>query len=272
MALDIHIKRLQKQYPEEPKEIIQLACFLHDNIDKAKGYATDLSCCNNYHDIAWQVVKDMYITCQIDDETALKEKTFIRFLLDLSNYGKQGQTHSARHHIYEMVKDAAVIDERKKYQQLLLDKRKETEANEEIKAESSAPDISKMEEVTISFPIQYRESSVPVIQALANKGIIVVKKSTLRGRTILPSNQKSQYIIKGSRNEIIDCLKYIETRVNHYSVTCYSRSRTSLGHPRKRNAIGISGVRIELPTSYAKLGSVRNIHISQGIAMMGKLI
>lgn len=71
-----------------------------------------------------------------------------------------------------MIKDAAVIDERKKYQQLLFDKRKKAEANKEIKSESSAPDISKMEEVTISFPIQYRESSVPVIQALANKGII----------------------------------------------------------------------------------------------------
>ena len=272
MALETHIKRLQIQYPEESKEIIMLACFLRDNIDKAKAYATDLSCCNDYHDIAWQVVKDMYITCQIDVETALKEKTFIRCILDLSNYKERGVTHSARHHINEMVKDPAVNNERKKYQQLLLDKRKEAEANEDIKSESSAPDISEMEEVTISFPLQYRDSSVPVIQALVNKGIIVVKKSTSQGRTILPSNQKTKYIIKGNRKEIIDSLKYIETKVNHYPVTCYSRSRTSLEHPRKRNAIGISGVRIELPTSYAKLGSVRNIHISQGIAMMGKLI
>lgn len=111
-----------------------------------------------------------------------------------------------------------------------------------------------------------------VIQALANKGIIVEKKSISCGRTILPSNQKTQYIIKGSRKEIIDCLKYIETEVNHYPVTCYSRDCILLGHPCKRNAIGISDVRMELPTSYAKLDSVRNIHISQGIAMMGKLI
>lgn len=270
MALKFHINRLQKQYPEEPKEIVQLACFLHDNIAKAKEYAADLLCCNDYHDIAQNVVREMYITCQIDKETAMKEKTFIRFLLDLSNYGKQGNPHTAHHHINEMFKDQAVHEERKKYMQLLFNKRLEAVANKEVAADVVTVDISKMEEVTISFPFQYRDSSVPLVQALVDKGILVVKKSTSQSHTVLPSNKTTKYVIKGSRKEIVDSLKFIETKVTLGPITAHTKSRTLFGAPRKRKVLPMPGVRIDLSSIHTQSALAKNVHISKGIAMIAK--
>ena len=39
MPIESHIKMLQRQHPEEPLEIIRLACYLSDDVDKAKKYA-----------------------------------------------------------------------------------------------------------------------------------------------------------------------------------------------------------------------------------------
>lgn len=270
MALNIHIDRLQKLYPEEPKGIIQLACFLHDNIAKAKEYAEELLCCNDYHDIAQKVVREMYVTCQVDKETAMKEKTFIRFLLDLSNYGIQGNTHTARHHINEMFKDKTVHEERKKTVQYLFNKRLKAVANEGVASDCVTVDISKMEEVTISFPLQYRGCSIPLIQALVDKGILVVKKSTSQSHTVLSSNKTTKYVIKGSRKEIVDSLKFIETKVNRNHVSAYTKSRPLFGAPRKRNALSMPGVRIDLSSICTQSASVKSIHISKGIALIAK--
>lgn len=50
---------------------------------------------------------------------------------------------------------------------------------------------------------------------------------------------KISIYFKESRKEFIDSFNYIGTKDNRYSVACYSRSRTSLEYPRKRNIIDI---------------------------------
>ena len=83
MPIEPHIENLQLSHPEEPLEIIRLACYLGDDIAKTKAYASILKTCNDYRNIAYKVVKDMYVKCLVDKVTAQKEKTFITFLLAL---------------------------------------------------------------------------------------------------------------------------------------------------------------------------------------------
>ena len=96
MPIEPHIENLQLRHPEEPLEIIRLACYLGDDIAKTKAYASILQTCNDYRDIAYKVVKDMYVKCLVDKVTAQKEKTFITFLLALCPNVKDGNPHSAR--------------------------------------------------------------------------------------------------------------------------------------------------------------------------------
>ena len=115
MPIEPHIENLQLSHPEEPLEIIRLACYLGDDIAKTKAYASILQTCNDYRDIAYKVVKDMYVKCLVDKVTAQKEKTFITFLLALCPYVKDGNPHSARYHINLMLESPEVRKEREEY-------------------------------------------------------------------------------------------------------------------------------------------------------------
>lgn len=103
MPIESHIEDLQKRHPKEPLEIIRLACYLGDDIAKTKAYASILQTCNDYRDIAYKVVKDMYVKCLVDKVTAQKERTFITFLLALCSNVKDSKPHSARYHIKLML-------------------------------------------------------------------------------------------------------------------------------------------------------------------------
>ena len=70
MPIEPHIENLQLRHPEEPLEIIRLACYLGDDIAKTKAYASILQTCNDYRDIAYKVVKYMYVKCLGDKVTA----------------------------------------------------------------------------------------------------------------------------------------------------------------------------------------------------------
>lgn len=115
MPIEPHIENLQLRHPEEPLEIIRLACYLGDDIAKTKAYASILQTCNDYRDIAYKVVKDMYVKCLVDKVTAQKEKTFITFLLALCPNVKDGNPHSARYHINLMLESPEVEEEREEY-------------------------------------------------------------------------------------------------------------------------------------------------------------
>ena len=193
MALKEHIRRLQEQHPGESVEMIRLACFLNDDMDMAKEYARTLLCCNDYRDIAWRVVRKMYVTCQIDRETALREKTYIRILLDLSNYGKRGNPHSASHHIAVMLTDPSVRKERKECERTNFIRNVDGQRDS-----SPNSDISGQEEVTIVFSPQHRRFAVPVIQAMVDSGAVRVVRPVSHVKKIMWMRKTMEYVVMGS--------------------------------------------------------------------------
>lgn len=116
MPIESHIEDLQKRHPKEPLEIIRLACYLGDDIAKTKAYASILQTCNDYRDIAYKVVKDMYVKCLVDKVTAKKEKTFLTYILALCPYIINSDPHSLRYHIKLMLESPEVRKEREEYE------------------------------------------------------------------------------------------------------------------------------------------------------------
>lgn len=211
MPIESHIENLQLSHPEEPLEIIRLACYLGDDIAKTKAYASILKTCNDYRDIAYKVVKDMYVKCLVDKVTAQKEKTFITFLLALCPYVKDGNPHSARYHINLMLESPEVEKEREEYAR-------------KLRNEWNGGNGGDKQRVTIEISSRYREVTMPIIESLANSGAITLVEAKLNAQRKL--NKSVRYVVCGNGEEIVRSVRVLKWNVGRL-----------LGHTPKRRSI-----------------------------------
>lgn len=211
MPIESHVKMLQRQHPEEPLEIIRLACYLGDDIAKTKAYASILKTCNDYRDIAYKVVKDMYVKCLVDKVTAQKEKTFITFLLALCPNVKDGNPHSARYHINLMLESPEVEKEREEYAR-------------KLRNEWNGGNGGDKQRVTIEISSRYREVTMPIIESLANSGAITLVEAKLNAQRKL--NKSVRYVVCGNGEEIVRSVRVLKWNVGRL-----------LGHTPKRRSI-----------------------------------
>ena len=211
MPIEPHIENLQLRHPEEPLEIIRLACYLGDDIAKTKAYASILQTCNDYRDIAYKVVKDMYVKCLVDKVTAQKEKTFITFLLALCPYVKDGNPHSARYHINLMLESPEVEKEREEYAR-------------KLRNEWNGGNGGDKKRVTIEISSRYREVTMPIIESLAKSGAITLVEAKLNAQRKL--NKSVRYVVCGNGEEIVRSVRVLKWNVGRL-----------LGHTPKRRSI-----------------------------------
>lgn len=223
MPIESHIKMLQRQHPEEPLEIIRLACYLSDDVDKAKKYARILQSCNDYRDIAYKVVKPMYVKCLIDRTIAKKEKTFITILLLLSPYGKEGNPHSARYHIDLMLESPEVEKEREEYAR-------------KLRNEWNGGNGGDKQRVTIEISSRYREVTMPIIESLAKSGAITLVEAKLNTQRKL--NKSVRYVVSGSREEIIKSVMLIDLQARKELIFNPKR-RSILTVPNRNRYFGV---------------------------------
>lgn len=209
MPIEPHIENLQLSHPEEPLEIIRLACYLGDDIAKTKAYASILQTCNDYRDIAYKVVKDMYVKCLVDKVTAQKEKTFITFLLSLCPNVKDGNPHSARYHINLMLESPEVEEE---------------EYARKLRQEWNGGNWGDRQRVTIEISSKYREVTMPIIQSLVQSGAITLVEAKLNAQRKL--NKSIRYVVNGSREEIFKSVTLLDMH-----------ARRILDHTPKRRSI-----------------------------------
>ena len=211
MPIEPHIENLQLRHPEEPLEIIRLACYLGDDIAKTKAYASILQTCNDYRDIAYKVVKDMYVKCLVDKVTAQKEKTVITFLLALCPNVKDGNPHSARYHINLMLESPEVRKEREEYAR-------------KLRNEWNGGNGGDKQRVTIEISSRYREVTMPIIESLANSGAITLVEAKLNAQRKL--NKSVRYVVCGNGEEIVRSVRVLKWNVGRL-----------LGHTPKRRSI-----------------------------------
>lgn len=211
MPIEPHIENLQLRHPEEPLEIIRLACYLGDDIAKTKAYASILQTCNDYRDIAYKVVKDMYVKCLVDKVTAQKEKTFITFLLALCPNVKDGNPHSARYHINLMLESPEVEEEREEYAR-------------KLRNEWNGGNGGDKKRVTIEISSRYREVTMPIIESLAQSGAITLVEAKLNAQRKL--NKSIRYVVCGNGEEIVRSVRVLKWNVGRL-----------LGHTPKRRSI-----------------------------------
>lgn len=223
MPIESHIKMLQRQHPEEPLEIIRLACYLSDDVDKAKKYARILQSCNDYRDIAYKVVKPMYVKCLIDKVTAQKEKTFISFLLALCPYVKDGNPHSARYHINLMLESPEVRKEREEYAR-------------KLRNEWNGGNGGDKKRVTIEISSRYREVTMPIIESLAKSGAITLVEAKLNAQRKL--NKSIRYVVHGSREDIVKSITLIDIQARKELIFNPKR-RSILTVPNRNRYFGI---------------------------------
>lgn len=242
MPIESHIKMLQRQHPEEPLEIIRLACYLSDDVDKAKKYARILQSCNDYRDIAYKVVKPMYVKCLIDRTIAKKEKTFITILLLLSPYGKEGNPHSARYHIDLMLGSPEVRREREEYA-----RKRRNEWNDK-----------DMESVTIEISSKYREVTMPILESLIRSGAITLVDTKSNAQRKL--NKSVRYVVSGSREEIIKSVMLIDLQARKELIFNPKR-RSILAVPNRNRYLGIKpGIKVEIPGNILEVPGNPNIN------------
>lgn len=245
MPIEPHIENLQLSHPEEPLEIIRLACYLGDDIAKTKAYASILKTCNDYRDIAYKVVKDMYVKCLVDKVTAQKEKTFITFLLALCPYVKDGNPHSARYHINLMLESPEVRKEREEYA-----RRQRNEWNEE--------NVGDRQRVTIEISSKYREVTMPIIESLAKSGAITLVEAKLNTQRKL--NKSIRYVVNGSREEIIKSVMLIDLQARKELIFNPKR-RSILTVPNRNRYFGVKpGKLITDPGNILEVPGNPNIH------------
>ena len=201
MPIEPHIENLQLRHPEEPLEIIRLACFLGDDIAQTKAYASILQTCNDYRDIAVKVVKDMYVRCLVDKVTAQKEKTFITYLLSLCPNVKDGNPHSARYHINLMLESPEVEEEREEYAR-------------KLRNEWNGGNGGDKQRVTIEISSRYREVTMPIILSLANSGAITLVEAKLNAQRKL--NRSIRYFVHGSREDIVKSVILLDQHTKRF--------------------------------------------------------
>ena len=245
MPIESHIKMLQRQHPEEPLEIIRLACYLSDDVDKAKKYARILQSCNDYRDIAYKVVKPMYVKCLIDRTIAKKEKTFITILLLLSPYGKEGNPHSARYHINLMLESPEVEKEREEYAI-------------KLRNEWNGGNGGDKQRVTIEISSRYREVTMPIIESLAKSGAITLVEAKLNAQRKL--NKSIRYVVHGSREDIVKSVILLDQHTKRF-VDGSPQRRSILAVPNRNRYLGIKpGIKVEIPGNILEVPGNPNIH------------
>lgn len=223
MPIEPHIENLQLSHPEEPLEIIRLACYLGDDIAKTKAYASILQTCNDYRDIAYKVVKDMYVKCLVDKVTAQKEKTFITFLLSLCPNVKDGNPHSARYHINLMLESPEVEEEREEYAR-------------KLRQEWNGGNWGDRQRVTIEISSKYREVTMPIIQSLVQSGAITLVEAKLNAQRKL--NKSIRYVVNGSREEIFKSVTLLDVHARRI-LDHTPKRRSILAVPNRNRYLGI---------------------------------
>lgn len=242
MPIESHIKMLQRQHPEEPLEIIRLACYLSDDVDKAKKYARILQSCNDYRDIAYKVVKPMYVKCLIDRTIAKKEKTFITILLLLSPYGKEGNPHSARYHIDLMLGSPEVRKEREEYA-----RKRRNEWNDKDR-----------ESVTIEISSKYREVTMPILESLIRSGAITLVDTKSNAQRKL--NKSIRYVVHGSREDIVKSVILLDQHTKRF-VDGSPQRRSILAVPNRNRYMGIKpGIKVEISGDILEVLGHSTIH------------
>ena len=242
MPIESHVKMLQRQHPEEPLEIIRLACYLSDDVDKAKKYARILQSCNDYRDIAYKVVKPMYVKCLIDRTIAKKEKTFITILLFLSPYGKEGNPHSARYHIDLMLGSPEVRREREEYA-----RKRRNEWNDKDR-----------ESVTIEISSKYREVTMPILESLIRSGAITLVDTKSNAQRKL--NKSIRYVVHGSREDIVKSVILLDLQARKELIFNPKR-RSILTVPNRNRYFGVKpGKLITDPGNILEVPGNPNIH------------
>lgn len=242
MPIESHVKMLQRQHPEEPLEIIRLACYLSDDVDKAKKYARILQSCNDYRDIAYKVVKPMYVKCLIDRTIAKKEKTFITILLFLSPYGKEGNPHSARYHIDLMLGSPEVRREREEYA-----RKRRNEWNDKDR-----------ESVTIEISSKYREVTMPILESLIRSGAITLVDTKSNAQRKL--NKSIRYVVHGSREDIVKSVILLDRHTKRF-VDGSPQRRSILAVPNRNRYMGIKpGIKVEISGDILEVLGHSTIH------------
>lgn len=245
MPIEPHIENLQLSHPEEPLEIIRLACYLGDDIAKTKAYASILKTCNDYRDIAYKVVKDMYVKCLVDKVTAQKEKTFITFLLALCPNVKDGNPHSARYHINLMLESPEVEEGREEYAR-------------KLRNEWNGGNGGDKQRVTIEISSRYREVTMPIIESLANSGAITLVEAKLNAQRKL--NRSVRYVVNGSREEIIKSVMLIDMHARK-ELFFNPKRRSILAVPNRNRYFGIMPSKLIMdPSDKNEVPGNPNIH------------
>lgn len=245
MPIEPHIENLQLSHPEEPLEIIRLACYLGDDIAKTKAYASILQTCNDYRDIAYKVVKDMYVKCLVDKVTAQKEKTFITFLLSLCPNVKDGNPHSARYHINLMLESPEVEEEREEYAR-------------KLRQEWNGGNWGDRQRVTIEISSKYREVTMPIIQSLVQSGAITLVEAKLNAQRKL--NKSIRYVVNGSREEIFKSVTLLDVHARRI-LDHTPKRRSILAVPNRNRYLGIKlGKLIMDPGNILEVPGNHNIH------------
>ena len=245
MPIEPHIENLQLRHPEEPLEIIRLACYLGDDIAKTKAYASILQTCNDYRDIANKVVKDMYVKCLVDKVTAQKEKTFISFLLALCPYVKDGNPHSARYHINLMLESPEVEKEREEYAR-------------KLRNEWNGGNGGDKQRVTIEISSRYREVTMPIIESLAQSGAITLVEAKLNAQRKL--NKSIRYVVNGNGEEIVRSVRLVKWNVGILLGHTPKRRRIMSGSNRNRFLDIKIGKLIMVPSDKNEVPGNPNIH------------
>lgn len=245
MPIEPHIENLQLRHPEEPLEIIRLACYLGDDIAKTKAYASILQTCNDYRDIANKVVKDMYVKCLVDKVTAQKEKTFISFLLALCPYVKDGNPHSARYHINLMLESPEVEKEREEYAR-------------KLRNEWNGGNGGDKQRVTIEISSRYREVTMPIIESLAQSGAITLVEAKLNAQRKL--NKSVRYVVCGNGEEIVRSVRVLKWNVGILLGHTPKRRRIMSGSNRNRFLDIKIGKLIMVPSDKNEVPGNPNIH------------
>lgn len=93
----------KRRYPEATEELLELSWQLFD-YGKAKECVGPLARCVDNHDIAWDVIRRLYVHGAIDDRKAVSER-FIESLLPFTSMDRKPLAHSVAYHVRNMLAD-----------------------------------------------------------------------------------------------------------------------------------------------------------------------
>ena len=119
MSKEEYKQALRKIHPDEPDEVLNVAWRFHD-MKKAKQCIEELVKCTSYADLANNVIRALYLSCEINSAKAL-QLSFLSDLLPFTSMDRVGNPHSAAYHVRKMLRDENVQRERKKAEQRLLE-------------------------------------------------------------------------------------------------------------------------------------------------------